>query len=81
MTTKGPIASFTPTSSTVIPVEGAARFFYTDIVEEGSQQETSGFFCEACLGAYDLVTDERLTLLSVIKERVADATAAATGFR
>ena len=61
--------------------EGAARFFYTDIIEEGSQQETSGFFCEACLEAYDLVTDKRMTLLSVIKERVADATTAAAGFR
>ena len=61
--------------------EGNARLFFADIIDEGSQQETSGFFCEGCLQAYELVTDERLTLLSAIRERVADATAAATGFR
>ena len=61
--------------------QGAAALFYADIIDEGPQQETSGFFCEDCLEAYDLVTDERLTLLSAIRERVADATAAATGFR
>ena len=47
-------------------------------------QEKSGFFCERLprlLEAYDLVTDERMTLLSAIRERVADATTAAAGFR
>ena len=61
--------------------QGAADLFYADIIDEERQEKKSGFFCNDCIEAYDLVTDERLTLLSVIKERVADATAAATGFR
>ena len=61
--------------------QAAIALFYADIIDEGSQQETSGFFCEDCLQAYDLVTDERMTLLSAIRERVADATTAAAGFR
>ena len=61
--------------------KGAAYLFYADIIDEGYQQKTSGFFCNECLEAYDLVTDERMTLLSVIKERMAEATTAAAGFR
>ena len=61
--------------------QAAIALFYADIIDEECQQEASGFFCQDCLEAYDLVVDERLTLLSAIRERVADATTAATGFR
>ena len=61
--------------------QGAANLFYANIRDDDYQQETSGFFCKDCLEAYDLMTDERPTLLSAIRERVADATTAATGFR
>ena len=67
------------------PVDGdayksAAHLFYADIIEEKYQQKTYGFFCHECLKAYGLVTDKRMTLLSVIKERMAEATTAAAGF-
>ena len=61
--------------------QGAANLFYADIIDEEYQQEASGFFCKECLEAYDLIADERMTLLSAIRERMADATAAAAGFR
>ena len=61
--------------------QGAADLFYADIIDEEYQQEASGFFCNECLEKYDLIADERITLLSAIRERMADAAAAAAGFR
>ena len=61
--------------------QGATDLFYADIIDEEYQQEASGFFCNECLEKYDLIADERITLLSAIRERMADATAAAAGFR
>ena len=61
--------------------QGADGLLYANIIDEEYQQETSGFFCNECLEAYDLISDERMTLLSVIKERMADATTAAAGFQ
>ena len=61
--------------------EGAARPFYTGIIDEEHPHGTSGFFCDECLEAYGLVTDERMTLLSVIKERMVEATMSAAGFQ